>query len=133
MTRKAHGITAELGKIAASLPKLIAAADARSLAIVDRMAALEEAGLIYATEHWRRARKTGEPAYLYLLHPSHAGELRRREYVGRDEQRIESAREGIQRAKEFDVLAEQHQYLQAQLEEACDTLRRAKRLLNQSW
>lgn len=133
MARKTRETTTELSALAAALPPLIAAADARRKAITARMAKLERAGLIYATEHWRRDGKSGKPAYLYLLHPSHAGEARKREYVGLDAKKIKLARDGIQRAKEFDELTSQHQHLQLQLSEAFDTLQRAYRLLNQQW
>lgn len=63
------------------------------------MQALEKAGLKYATPHYRAER------YLYLIHPQHNGE-RIREYVGADPAKITAALDAINRAHQFDRLAE---------------------------
>ena len=99
-----HPQTAELMKLAGALPELIRALDAEIEKISGRMAELDSAGLIYATEHWRKG-SDGNPKYFYLLYPQQPGEPRRREYVGCDTAKIEDARAGIQRAKEYDELA----------------------------
>lgn len=99
-----HPQTAELMKLAGALPELIRALDAEIEKIAGRMAELDSAGLIYATEHWRKG-SDGNPKYFYLLYPQQPGEPRRREYVGCDTVKIEDARAGIQRAKEYDELA----------------------------
>lgn len=99
-----HPQTAELMKLAGALPELIRALDAEIEKISGRMAELDSAGLIYATEHWRKGND-GNPKYFYLLYPQQPGEPRRREYVGCDTAKIEDARAGIQRAKEYDELA----------------------------
>lgn len=88
-----------LAKSAAALPDLLGSIEARRQAINRAMEKLKRAGLTYATEHWRDGQ------YLYLLHPSKAGEKRRREYVGADPLRIGAARAAIRRAQEFDALA----------------------------
>jgi hypothetical protein len=100
--KKAH--TAELVKMAGELPALIEALEADIVAIAERMAELQAAGLIYATEHWRKDANQ-EPKYFYLLYPQKQGEPRKREYIGCDAARIAEARAGIGRAKEFDALA----------------------------
>lgn len=130
MARKTpHSYTADLDQVAARLPTLIASAGAKIEAIASRMAQLKKAGLIYATEHWRKDRKTGEPMYLYLLYPSHVGEKREREYIGCDPEKVAAARAGIQRGKEFDQLNKQHKLMQSNLHEAYNTLKRAQGLL----
>lgn len=96
--------TAEIMEQAAELPKLIQALEQEIKSVASRMAELEKAGLIYASEHWRKDGD-GEPKYFYLLYPQKQGEARRREYVGCDPTKIEEARAGITRAKEFDELA----------------------------
>lgn len=134
MARKtSRTYTAELDQVASALPALIAAAGSKIEAISERMAQLKKAGLIYATEHWRKDRKTGEPTYLYLLYPSHVGEKREREYVGCDPGKIQAARDGIQRGKEFDDLNRQHKLMQSNLHEAHNTLKRAQGLLTERW
>lgn len=96
--------TAEIMQQAADLPKLIQALEQEIKEVASRMAELEKAGLIYASEHWRKDSE-GQPKYFYLLYPQKQGEARRREYVGCDQAKIEDARAGITRAKEFDELA----------------------------
>ncbi|WP_272688280.1 hypothetical protein [Providencia sp. PROV041] len=98
-TNKAH--TAELVKLSAELPALIDALEVEIQTVTQRMAALKKAGLIYASEHWRKDAE-GNPKYFYLLSPQQPGEPRKREYVGCDADRIEEARAGIARAKEYD-------------------------------
>ncbi|EMP3151353.1 hypothetical protein WDX82_004789 [Salmonella enterica] len=100
-TKKAH--TNELVKLSAELPPLIDALEVEIESITQRMAALKKAGLVYASEHWRKDSE-GTPKYFYLLYPQQPGEPRKREYVGCDEHRIEEARAGIARAKEYDEL-----------------------------
>mgnify|MGYP003383497080 CR=1 FL=1 len=102
-TKKHH--TAELAKLAADVPGLIDALETEIAEVVASMAELKKAGLIYATEHWRKDAK-GEPKYFYLLYPQKNGEARRRDYVGCDAESIEKARAGIVRAGEYDKLAE---------------------------
>ena len=72
-------------------------------AITTRMAELEALGLIYASEYWRKDND-GQPKYFYLLYPLKQGEARRRDYVGCDPARIEAARQGLARAREYDAL-----------------------------
>ena len=88
-------------KLSAELPALIDALEVEIETVTQRMAALKKAGLIYASEHWRKDAE-GNPKYFYLLYPQQPGEPRKREYVGCDTDRIEEARAGIARAKEYD-------------------------------
>lgn len=96
--------TAALVELVADMPELIEALEAGIAKVVTEMAKLEEAGLIYATEHWRKDSK-GNPKYLYLLYPQKNGEARRRDYVGCVAKEIAAARAGVVRAQEFDKLA----------------------------
>lgn len=63
------------------------------------MAALKTAGVKYATPHYRAGR------YLYLIHPQKDGE-RVREYIGADPEKITAALDAINRAHQYDQLAE---------------------------
>jgi hypothetical protein len=100
--KKAH--TAELILLAGELPALIQKMELDMDAMAIRMAGLKDAGLVYASEHWRKDNE-GEPRYFYLIYPQKQGEQRRREYVGCDQRKIEQARAGIARAKEYDELS----------------------------
>nr|CAC79150.1 hypothetical protein 15.4 kDa [uncultured bacterium] len=101
-TKKAQH-TAELVKLSADLLPLIEALEVEIETVSQRMAALKKAGIIYASEHWRKEK--GEPKYFYLLYPQQPGEPRKREYIGCDPERIAEARQGIARSKEYDELA----------------------------
>lgn len=90
--------TAELVQLTRELSPLVGALDQRIDEILARMVQLEKAGLIQATEHWRKGG--GEPKYMYLLHPQKPGVRRWREYIGADPVRIAQARAGIVRAGE---------------------------------
>ncbi len=94
-------IIKELEDLSAKLPALIEAHSARVEDITAQMAALDKAGLIYASTHWREGK------YFYLVYPVKAGDKRRRDYIGTDKAKIEAAELAIARAKEFDQLAAQ--------------------------
>lgn len=126
---KEHIYTAELVELAASVPKMIRAMEAEISGAVAGMAALEKAGLIYATEHWRKDAQ-GEPKYLYLLHPQKQGEERRRDYVGCDAQGIEDARAGIVRGQEYDKLAGKLSALTGRVRRVAEALEDARRHLS---
>lgn len=125
-TKNKH--TAELVKLAADVPALIDGLEGKIADVAGRMAALKKAGLIYATEHWRKG-SDGEPKYLYLLYPQQPNEPRRREYVGCEVERIEEARAGIIRAVEYDKLAAQHSALACRARRVADALGDARRYL----
>lgn len=125
-TKKTH--TAEIAALAGELPALIAALEADIAAATARMGELEKAGLVYATEHWRKG-SDGEPKYFYLLYPQKAGEPRRREYVGCDPDKIAEARAGIARAKEYDELQRQLSGLTGRIRQAGGSLNDARRAL----
>lgn len=125
-TKKTH--TAELAKLAADVPSLIDGLEGEIAQVVADMAALKKAGLIYATEYWRKA--DGEPKYFYLLYPKKNGEPRRRDYVGCDAERIEEARAGIVRAEQYDKLAAQHSALECRVRRVSEALREARRYLS---
>lgn len=74
------------------------------------MQAMQKAGLKYATPHYRAER------YLYLIHPQHNGE-RIREYVGADPAKISTALDAINRAHQFDRLAENLEREEARINE----------------
>jgi intergrase/recombinase len=96
--------TEELSIITGGLPEMIDALESKIMEIISCMDKLNNAGLIYATVHWRKDTK-GDPKYFYLLHPQKSGEKRRRQYVGRDAVKIEAAQAGIQRAQEYAELS----------------------------
>ena len=79
--KKLH--TARLHKLVSEMPRLIEALEVPINDVVGRMAALEKAGLTYATEHWRKD-VDGRPKYFYLLYSQKNGEPRRRDYIGCD-------------------------------------------------
>jgi len=121
-TKKAH--TAELMKLAGKLPALIEALEAEITEVAERMATLKKAGLVYATEHWRKDAND-EPKYFYLLYPQKPGEPRRRDYVGCDPEKIEEARAGIERGKEYDALEAQQSALAGRVRRATGALQDA--------
>jgi hypothetical protein len=91
--------TTRLSELAAALPGLIESIEVDRLELDQQMAALKKQGLIYANPHWR------EQKYLTLLYPTKPGEDRRREYVGKDPQKVQDALQAIQRAKDYEQLA----------------------------
>ncbi|OAI08052.1 hypothetical protein [Methylomonas methanica] len=102
MTQKSKHIT-ELMALANEVKPLIKALASEMAVVTTRMAELEVLGLIYAYEYWRKD-SDGHPKYFYLLYPLKQGEPRRRNYIGCDPVRIEAARQGLARAKEYDAL-----------------------------
>lgn len=125
-TKKNH--TAELVKLAGDIPGMIEALEGQIVQVAADMAALKKAGLIYATEHWRKDAD-GQPKYFYLLFPQKNGEPRRRDYIGCDPVKIEEARAGIVRAEQYDRLAEQAVALESRVRWIGDALREARRYL----
>ena len=93
--------SSQLTKLASHARKLnktiLKVADERKTIERD-MRKLKNNGLIYANQYWRDDR------YFYLLYPTKSGERRRREYIGTDPERINEARQGIERAKLYDRL-----------------------------
>jgi hypothetical protein len=112
-----------LSAVAASLPGCIAKLEASRAEITAKMDALKERGLIDATEHMKDGK------YLVLLHPIQLGKPRRREYIGKEPQKVQEAREAIQRARDYDVLAAQVKRLDAILYEGLWKLQDAARVL----
>ena len=125
-TKKAH--TAELMKLAGELPALIEGLEADIAAVSARMAELKKAGLVYASEHWRKDAND-EPKYFYLLYPQKNGEPRRRDYIGCDTAKIAEARAGIARAKEYDELAARLSSLSGRVHHVAGTPQDARRYL----
>jgi len=124
--KKAH--TAELTLLAGELPALIQKMELDMDAVAIRMAGLKNAGLVYASEHWRKDQE-GEPRYFYLIYPQKQGEQRRREYVGCDQRKIDQARAGIARAKEYDELNGSLTKLSRCAQRASNSLREARGFL----
>lgn len=92
-------VVSELEALAGEMPALIAAQKAALQVNERQMTALEDAGLIYANEYWRDGK------YLYLIYPTETDGKRKREYIGCDPERIQAARDGIKRAKDYDRLS----------------------------
>ncbi|QGG78935.1 hypothetical protein [Pseudomonas syringae] len=124
--KKAH--TAELVKLSAELPGLIEALEVEIQTLTDSMAGLEKAGLIYASEHWRKG-SDGEPKYFYLLYPQKPGEPRKREYVGCDVQKIDEARASIERGREYDELRTKLLALEGRIYHVQQAMSEARRYL----
>jgi hypothetical protein len=120
------GPIARLTEIAAALPGVIAKMDAAKNDLAQRMASLEQLGLIYATVHMKDGK------YATLLYPIQPGQPRRRKYVGRDPQKIMDAKDAIQRAKDYDELAKQGERLDMVLAQGYRSLQEATRELT-SW
>lgn len=93
---KAVSLLMEQSKV---LPDLIIQVSAQVDAVQERMKELEEAGLIYATGHWRASK------YFMLVYPQKEGVRPSPTYIGTDEAKIQLAMEGIERAKEYESLA----------------------------
>lgn len=124
MAKQTKNYSAEIFKLADGLAAKIAELEASIQAIDTHMAELQAAGLIYATEHWRKDG-SGKPKFMYLLYPSRAGEKRRRDYIGSDDAKVAQARAGMERAKEFDRLANQQRQLIGRVYSVGDDLKRA--------
>jgi len=114
--------TKQLRQLANSVPRLIDKIDVELQDVSRRMKALERAGLIYASEHWR------EEKYLYLIYPMREGD-RRRVYIGADAERVAAARAGIERGREFDQLAKKRREIESCMNNASSALRDAVRSL----
>ncbi|MHC8297712.1 hypothetical protein [Pseudomonas sp. LB3P58] len=128
MAKKAKH-TGELAALTANMPQLIDELESKMAAVDAQMAELEKAGVIYATEHWRKDAD-GEPKYFYLLYPKKPDEARRRDYIGSDAAKIEDARAGMRRAQEFDGLAAKLATMRNQVYQATQALRDATRFLS---
>jgi predicted ArsR family transcriptional regulator len=125
-TKKKH--TAELAKLAGAMPGLIDALEGEIAKVVVEMDALKNAGLIYASEHWRKGAD-GKPKYFYLLYPQQHGAPRRRDYIGCSAAKIEEARAGIGRAEQYNRLAAKQEALEYRVRRIADALREAHREL----
>ena len=112
-------IVSEVEALAEELPALIAAQKAALLVNEQQMTSLSKAGLIYASEYWR------DDKYLYLIYPTETSGKRKRKYIGCDPARIQAARDGIQRGKEYDRLSEEKRRIESQLLQGKFRLREA--------
>lgn len=117
------GPTAAVAKLAAALPAKIEAARADLDKTAARMAELKKAGLVYATEHWRKSN--GEAKYLYLVHPMKNGDRPSPDYIGCDPVKIAEARAGLSRAREYDDLARHERAIVNALSDVQSDLQRA--------
>lgn len=76
-----------------------------------RMKALDDAGRIYATPHWRDGK------YLYLLYPGRDQKGKRvREYIGADAARVKASLQKVENARQFDELDRQTRWASRELE-----------------
>ena len=105
------------------LPLTISKLDEQICAVDERMHALKKAGLIYATGHVRAGK------YFMLVHPQKNGVRPKPTYVGTDAKKILEAKEAIERAKEYDKLAEVSKTLAAKVRDAKDALGQLERAL----
>lgn len=120
--------TVELVRLVGELAPLVSILDQRIDQVLAKMTQLEKAGLINATEHWRK--DGGLPKYMYLLHPQKPGARRQREYVGADPAKIARARAGMARAGEHAQLANQAAQLARDVRTIAENLRVAKHHLS---
>lgn len=127
MTQENKQITDLLALANDTIPLIEALASTMST-VITRMAELEALGLIYATEYWRKDSE-GQPKYFYLLYPLKQGEARRRDYIGCDPVRIEAARQGLVRAREYDALKVDLSHLEERAQRALFSMRDASRYL----
>ncbi|MDD2799868.1 MAG: hypothetical protein PHE96_00260 [Methylococcales bacterium] len=109
----------ELEALANELPALITAQKSTLQVIEKQMTALKDAGLIYANEYWR------DDKYMYLNYPTDGGGKRKREYIGCDPERIQAARDGMQRAIEYDRLSAETRRIESLLLQGKSRLREA--------
>lgn len=112
-------VVSEVEALAEELPALIAAQKALLQVNEQQIASLSKAGLIYASEYWRDGK------YLYLIYPTETSGKRKREYIGCDPARIQAARDGIQRGKEYDRLSEEKRRIESRLLQGKFRLREA--------
>jgi hypothetical protein len=94
------------------LPDLISSFDVTTNDLNHQLMELKSQGLIYATEHWKDGK------YMTLLYPIKPGQPRQRKYVGNDPAKVKEARAQIQRAKEYDAIAQRVQRIDGMLAEA---------------
>ena len=97
-TTAAEDLADKMRAEAVRLPELIESLSNQCREIHARMHELKSAGLIYAKPHYRQGK------YLYLIYPMKDGE-RRREYIGADPEKIESALQAINRVHEYEALS----------------------------
>lgn len=115
-----------LAALAAALPDRIAQLDTAKNDLDAKMRALKEQGLIYASEHMKDGK------YLVLVYPMQPGEARRREYVGKDPQKMQEARAAIQRGKDYDMLAQRSRRLESVLSDGLSSLQDGLRTLTRA-
>ena len=125
MTMNKHHIE-NLEALAAALPDRIAQLDTAKNELDAKMRALKEQGLIYASEHMKDGK------YLVLVYPMQPGEARRREYVGKDPQKMQEARAAIQRGKDYDMLAQRSRRLESILSDGLSSLQDGLRALTRA-
>ena len=95
-------------------------------ALTNQLEDLETAGIANATEYWRDDR------YLYLIYPMTAGE-RRREYIGSQPAKVQSAIDSVDRYKLYSRLRDQRATLQQELETTCTRLQGVLFLGRPTW
>lgn len=112
-----QAITIELANLAYALLRDLEKIEARNKELVAEMAVLKKQGLIYATTYWR-PDAAGDNKYLYLHFPQRQGRNRDRRYIGADADKIAEALAGIERAKQYDVLATEHASIKKRINDA---------------
>jgi len=97
---------------------LVIARAAQLADVQARMAVLQKAGMIKASEWWK------DQKYLYLVYPTN-GVTRKREYIGTDPAKISAARDAIVRQADYARLDQVRLQLERQILQARGTLQRA--------
>lgn len=105
------------------LPARIKLIEDQINAVDARMTALKDAGLIYASGHWKAGK------YFQLVYPQKDGVRPSPTYIGTDEKKILAAQQGMERAKEYDELARVAQHLAGKVTDARYKLRELEAVL----
>lgn len=100
------GLINQLSRLAAGVVSALDAAKQTRAALAGEIAALERAGIVNATPFWNKGK------YLYLSYPMHRG-VRRREYIGADQDKIAGMLAKIERFKQHRALSSELEALDA--------------------
>lgn len=110
------GLINQLSRLAAGVVPTLDAAKQKRAALARKIAALERAGIVNATPFWNKGK------YLYLSYPMHRG-VRRREYIGADQDQIAGVLAKIERFKQHRALSSELEALDAAFQGSFRALR----------
>lgn len=110
------GLINQLSRLAAGVVPAFDAAKQKRAALAREIAALERAGIVNATPFLNKGK------YLYLSYPMHRG-VRRREYIGADQDRIAEVLAKIERFKQHRALSGELDALNVAFQDSFHALR----------